>query len=415
MTYRARRGVGAWAAVVLAVLVVAGCSAAGPETSADIAAPLPTAAPVVGPEVLGARGDIVESTTLSGFFDDPDQVIGEARRAVYRSASGLDGGSREGSGGFFIPPGVPPPGGWRVISIGHGTTGIGVDCGPSQDSDLLGFWPMVRSYLGEGYAVAMTDYEGLGYPGRHPYLEPRSAAFNVIDAVRALRQLFPDVSPRWVGFGNSQGGQAVWAANEFAAEYGQGLELAGTVALSPGANVTALADLAGEHALSSEQLALLPLVVDGVARYDPRLVQNSVLPSLSPEQEAQAFSCGPGAEKVRDELIPPSSIRLDDEREVALLRAALRRIALPQGPLSAPMLVVNGLGDQTIPPRWVSAAVDEACQLGGRIDHVEVDGAGHGDLGAEAYATASAWVKDRFAGVAAPSNCGGPAQVLPAG
>ena len=396
-------------------LIAVGCSATDTEPSASIAAPLPTAAPAVAPDVLNARGEIVESVALTGFFDDPDGVIGEARRAVYRSTSGLDGGAREVSGVFFVPPGASPPGGWRVMSIGHGTTGIASDCGPSQDGDLLGFWPMVRSYLREGYAVAMTDYEGLGHPGRHPYLEPRSAAFNVIDAVRALRLLYPGVSDRWVAFGNSQGGQAVWAANELAAQYGDGLNLVGAVALSPGANVTALADLAGSQSLSSEQRDLLPLVVDGVGRYNPTLVENSVLPALTPEQEAEAFSCAPGAETRREALIPPSSIHLDDERSVALLRAALRRIALPQRTLSAPMLVVNGLADRTIPPSWVSAAVDEACRLGGRIEHVEVTDAGHGDLGAAAYETASTWVSDRFAGLPAPSNCGGPARVLPGG
>ncbi|CAA0128257.1 Uncharacterised protein [Mycolicibacterium vanbaalenii] len=396
------------------MLIVAACTRGGTDVSAPIADPLPTTAPVIAAEALQTRGQIVESWILPDLLDDPGQVIGEARRAVYRSVSGLDGGVREVSGAFFRPPGQPPVGGWPVISIGHGTTGIGTDCGPSQESDLLGFWPMVRSYLGEGYAVAMTDYEGLGHSGHHPYLEPHSAAFNVIDAVRALRQLFTDASARWLGFGNSQGGQAVWASNEVATQYGAGLELVGTVALSPAANVTAMADLAGSQSLTAEQEALLPLVAGGVARYNPKLVEESLLPRLTAEQESRAFSCGADAETLRDELIPPESISLDDERSVAVFRTALRRIALPQTPLSAPMLVINGLADQTILPQWVTAAVEESCRLGGRIQHVEVADAGHGDLGAAAYDVASTWVRDRFAGLPAASTCGDAATVLPA-
>jgi hypothetical protein len=34
-------------------------------------------------------------------------------------------------------------------------------------------------------AVAATDYQGLGAPGVHPYLDAKTAGFNVIDSVRA--------------------------------------------------------------------------------------------------------------------------------------------------------------------------------------------------------------------------------------
>ena len=63
-------------------------------------------------------------------LEDRDSVLGEAWRAVYTSVSGVDGGLREVSGAFFVPSGTPPQNGWPVISLAHGTTGIGHDCGP---------------------------------------------------------------------------------------------------------------------------------------------------------------------------------------------------------------------------------------------------------------------------------------------
>jgi fermentation-respiration switch protein FrsA (DUF1100 family) len=398
---------------VLAVVVVAaGCRDTAADSDVSIATPLRTPVPAIAPDVWDTRGAIVEKTDLTAHFDDPDNVIGQAWRAVYRSASGIDGGARVVSGVFLVPRGSPPPGGWPVISMAHGTTGIGADCGPSRDATLMGFLPAVMAYLADGYAIAMSDYEGLGEPGRHPYLEPRTSAFNITDAVRALHSIFPNVSTRWVAFGNSQGGQAVWAANEIAGWYGTGVDLIGTVALSPAANITALADLAHNHSLSTDQQAVAPLIVEGLQRFIPGLGDHSLLPDVASAQKEEMFSCQPEANTLRQELLPQAGIRVDDQATTALLRDALRRIALPQGPLNAPMLVINGLADKTIPPSWVAAAVDEACELGGQIQHFEVAGVGHADLGAQAYDAAASWVHQRFDSQSAPSNCGAAPAIL---
>ncbi|WP_051636839.1 alpha/beta hydrolase family protein [Rhodococcus sp. UNC363MFTsu5.1] len=67
---------------------------------------------------------------------------------------------------------------------------------------------LLLDYLRRGYAVAATDYIGLGTPGLHQYLAGRAEGQAAIDIVRAGRNLRPDISTSWVSVGHSQGGQA---------------------------------------------------------------------------------------------------------------------------------------------------------------------------------------------------------------
>lgn len=385
---------------------VVGCSA-GPDglDTDDIASPLLNPLPAIMPVDEALRGVIVNRKPVDPPLEDPHGVIGAATVATYRTVSGVDGGPRDVSGVFVVPSGLPPAGGWPLVSMAHGTTGIGGDCGPSLDDDLMGFLPTVRDLAAHGYAIALTDYEGLGGSGTHPYLEPRTAAFNVIDAARALRNLAPGVSDRWIAMGTSQGGQAVWAAGEIAPTHGDGLELAGVVAMSPAVNLTPLAQRGAEGRLTADQRSVLPMLVAGLERSDPALRSRNLIDDVVRSDEDAVFACHadtPGPAAV--------DVQLSDRDDVRVLRDGLRRIALPQRGLGAPMLVLNGLSDDTVGASWVAAAVQQACALDGRIQHVEVKDAGHADLGATAYRLLYQWMGDRFASAPAPSNCGQAAQ-----
>src|SRR5918992_1023642 len=110
---------------------------------------------------------------------------------LYRSTS-VRGKAIGVSGFVMLPKGKPPKGGWPVVSWAHGTSGIADSCAPSRDPD--GDYteyaaPQFGAWLRAGYAIANTDYEGLGTPGVHPYLVGRSEGRGVVDIVRASRQL----------------------------------------------------------------------------------------------------------------------------------------------------------------------------------------------------------------------------------
>ncbi|MGV9793127.1 lipase family protein [Gordonia sp. NPDC003422] len=365
--------------------------------------PLVVDLPHLDEGAMKARGEISDSSGIDGLTQSVAGEAAVARRLVYRSVSGLDGTSTLVSGSFFVPKGVAPTGGWPIVAVGHGTTGLANDCGPSRHGDLLGFASAVASLLRGGYAVAMADYQGLGYPGTHPYLEPRTAAFNVIDSVRALRRISSSVSDRWLGMGNSQGGQAVWAANELAPIYGTGLLLVGTLALAPAAEISMIAEASYRGMLTSGQVGLFPLIIEGVARTDPSFDVDSYLRGSVRDTLDVLVGCGGIKRKIAQAATTPDEVGARSQADAIALRDHLRRNALPQAALSAPMLVMNGAADEDIAPVWVAAAVSRSCSKGGLIVHRLLQGKGHTEVVPDAQAMG--WVADRFAMKSAPSTC----------
>lgn len=418
-------GVGLRLAVVilLALTFYKMMALARPLPSAPPESPVVVPLPQISGEVWDSRGDVVhQEPYVDAPLEDPDSVLGQAWRAVYISVSGVDGGRREVSGAFFVPRGPAPENGWPVISLAHGTTGIGHDCGPSRQPDLMGYAPMIESFLADKYAVALTDYEGLGASGSHPYLEPRTSAFNTVDAVRALRAISPTVSARWIAVGYSQGGQAVWAANELNAYYGNDLQLQGSVALAPSVNSTGAADLVASGSLTDEQRASFPMALVGGARFNPDLDADAFLHGSAEYFREQLSRCEPATSQestasryavpapvprqgVVDRLRDANDVKPRSPQDVATLRDALRRVALPQRPLDKPMLVVTGQYDALVLPEWVRFAISGSCALGGQIEHVELPGTGHLDLVTNSAETTQLWIADRFAGTPPPSNC----------
>jgi hypothetical protein len=135
------------------------------------------------------------------------------------------------SGTLTLPPGNPPPGGWPVVSYAHGFGGTADQCAPSQ----LGPSPWERALddtlLAGGYAIAATDYDGIGTPGESSVINGPAEAYSVIDVVRAARRVAP-VSRSWVSVGYSLGGHAALWSGDLADSYAPELRHLGTIALA---------------------------------------------------------------------------------------------------------------------------------------------------------------------------------------
>ncbi|MBJ8344173.1 lipase family protein [Antrihabitans sp. YC2-6] len=384
------------ATALLCALALVACG-----TSEDSTPPATSAGP---PAPLGAeRGAVVDQQQTSTESD------GSRRTVVrYRSTSGVDGSGTEVSGTVFVPAGSAPAGGWPVVTVGHGTTGVDDDCAPSTSPDLLGNDRLVTPLLERGYVVVMSDLAGLGTPGPHPYLEPKSAAYNMIDAVRAARLIAGDASARWVALGASQGGQASWAAAEYAGQYGDGLDFLGSANLSPAVDLSAVIEEDGAADLKVPQQVFLPALIAGLQVLHPELNPDDYMHgTLAAEKDTLLACTGPKADnKLAVALrLKPEDSRPVDAAAAERMHAWLTDIALPKQQAAGPMLVVVGENDPVILADWTIGAVARACDLGDVIALNERPNDGHAT--SASIPEAVAWIADRFAGLPAPDTCAG--------
>jgi pimeloyl-ACP methyl ester carboxylesterase len=114
------------------------------------------------------------------------------------------------SGVVIVPDGPAPEGGRTILSWAHPTTGAAAKCAPSRGLDPFQFIEGLHELLAEGYAIAATDYPGLGVIGESSYLLGVPESNSVLDIARAARQIEgAEAGTKLVLWGHSQGGQAV--------------------------------------------------------------------------------------------------------------------------------------------------------------------------------------------------------------
>ncbi|WP_414936197.1 lipase family protein [Amycolatopsis sp. cmx-11-51] len=143
------------------------------------------------------------------------------------------------------------PGQRPVVAYAPFTAGMGDQCAPSKSmagegGDFVsGFQnSFVGALLDKGFAVAQTDYEGLGTPGEHTYVVRESEAHAVLDVLRAAQRLpgtgLSPASPVGIA-GYSEGGGASASAAELAPAYAPELDLKGAYVGAAPADKAALA------------------------------------------------------------------------------------------------------------------------------------------------------------------------------
>jgi Secretory lipase len=157
---------------------------------------------------------------------------GIAHRVLYRSTT-PEGKPIAVSGVIIVPPGVAPSGGWPIVAWAHPTTGIVPRCAPSLATFIFQQIAGSRPLTEQGFAIAATDYPGLGTPGPHPYLVGVSEARTAIDSVRAARTFHGMNNHRYAVWGHSQRGQAALFTGMIAKNYAPELELLGVATAAP--------------------------------------------------------------------------------------------------------------------------------------------------------------------------------------
>jgi hypothetical protein len=191
-------------------------------------------------------------------------IMATGTRIMYRSTDAR-GNPNAVTGTYFEPYNAWPGAGPRpLIVYGPGTQGQGDQCAPSRLFNQGIHWSpwldlafnyeelFVATMVARGFAIVMTDYDGLGTPGVHTYVNRLAEGQAMLDAGRAAMRL-PDTSldPHGpVGFwGYSQGGGAAASAAELAPTYAPDVNVVGAYAGAPPADLKELFPYADGSAL----------------------------------------------------------------------------------------------------------------------------------------------------------------------
>ncbi|WP_216211524.1 lipase family protein [Amycolatopsis aidingensis] len=402
---RARRLLGTLLAAVtgLAVLTV-GAAPAAAESFYDPPTPLPP----------GENGDIIRHEPAE-FFIDPIKLIrpdAQVQRIMYRSTD--THGEPIAVTGTVLTPNSP----WRgegerpVVGYAPGTQGVGDECAPSKalSAGLEYEGPFIAGLLTRGYGVVVTDYEGLGTPGVHTYVNRAAEGHAVLDAVRAAQRLpeanLPDAGPVATA-GYSQGGGASAAAAELHPEYAPELDLRGSYAGAVPADLAKVArNLDGHYAAGFLGYALLSMdeaypelnIPDVLNERGKRLLAEVEHQCTPQAIVAHAFTKSTGLTKDGR----PLSAYLGEEPYAS--RVAEQRIG-ERAP-EVPMLVVHSVLDDIVPYGQGRQMARDWCADGTTVQFSSSLVPTHVGGAIRAFPEMFLWLGDRFAGKTPPDNCG---------
>lgn len=361
---------------------------------------IPTSAFYLSPEGSeGHRpGDLIRAEAWHG-YSVPSGV--KAVRILYESRS-APGADVVASGVILIPNGVPPSSGWPVIAWAHGTSGVATQCAPSLMKDVYygdeGLFPMVRA----GYAVVAPDYAGLGTSGAHQYFDKTALAEDVVNAVIAARVAAPSLGIRWVVDGHSEGGFAAWGVAELERTLHDSGYL-GAVSVAGAAELPALIESMN---LEPETRLYVRLMAFGIYARFPAFSPVDMLTKAAMQRYQEATSDGCWYYNyaiTRDEK--GGELRLNWRRN-RWVQKFFRENELAAEPIDGPLLVIAGGGDRTEPAKEVLSTAERACRRGIALYFREYRGLDHDPTMFQSTAFQLRWIRRRFSGLPAHSNCG---------
>ncbi|HVW45043.1 MAG TPA: lipase family protein [Amycolatopsis sp.] len=372
------------------------------------APPAQAAAPAV------SNGDIIRHQP-SRFYLDPVRLVpapASVQWIMYRSTD--THGDPVAVTGTVLTPTAPwtGPGQRPIISYAAGTQGLGDQCAPSKalaaGNEYEG--PFISGLLARGYGVVMTDYEGLGTPGVHTYVNRKAEAYAVLDAIRAAQRLpeanLPGDGPVAIA-GYSQGGGASAAAAELQATYAPELKLKGAYAGAPPADLAPVAaNLDGHYAVgflmfavASMNYAYPDLDIAGVLNEKGKALQTEV------EQECTADAILKHAfTRTADLTVDgrPITAYLGEQPYASVVAEQRIGTIAPK----APVLVVHSALDDIVPFDQGRQMARDWCAKGATVQFDSLAVPTHVGGAVAAYPLAFQWLDSRLHGATAPDNCG---------
>jgi len=356
----------------------------------------------------GRLGQVVRQEPLGVKIDG-----GQGYRVLYRTQQ-ANGTYTFSSGMVFIPDnnnaGLPRP----VVAWAHGTLGLGDDCAPSRTPDPAADITWVSTMLKKGWVVTATDYAGFGTPGTQGYLVGGDEARDVLNSVRAARDMpAAKAGSSFIVWGHSQGGNsALFTASE-ASAYAPELKLIGTIASAPAAELVPLLD---EQYGTVADWVIGPLIMISWPNANPGLNPSDVMTAAGRDNY----------QRIASHCISQSTLG-------GLVRSALGQKFFAKDPLTVPawkqmaekqsapilkpdqpLMVVESLTDKVVLPNTTALYIDQSCQAGSNISMLWLNNVSHQDIPDKSAASVIAWIAGRFAGQPNIPSCYQPLPVKPA-
>ena len=303
----------------------------------------------------------------------------------------------------FTPNTPPPVGGWPIVVWAHGTTGVADACAPSKAALADSTKDLISKLLAAGYVVVAPDYEGLGTPGIHPFLNVKSEAFSITDAVVAARNYLSQrnllTSKKWVTVGHSQGGHAALGAAQYASR--AQLDYKGTVAVAPASNLGSIL-LDGEAQVANAPIDIkigtyaqldtyTALVTAGIRNTQPSFDYGQVFTSQISSIAAQAenLCSGPlyGAfyegmsnyAKDHNGTLDGFTRTQPNFMAVPLVKTFLEKDSQPlQVKVTTPIIIYQGIVDPTLPKLATDLLISNATAVGTKINNYVTGNWDHG-------------------------------------
>ncbi|MGW0366379.1 lipase family protein [Streptomyces sp. NPDC002990] len=383
--------VAALAALAVSAGIPASAASADPASAADSRA-------------AARPGDVVSSAP-SAFHPLPGQPTGTKAWKIHYRSTTADGVPNIVSGTVIVPQDGrtgPRP----LITYAVGTVGMGDSCAPSNNLPHGTSMEanLIQQLTLRGWAVVVTDYEGLGTPGVHTYTVGPSAGHAMLDAARAAQRL-PDAGLSATGpvgiMGYSQGGQASSWAAELHGSYAPELAVKGTATGGVPADLIKVADFNN----GSFGSGLIFMAAAGHDAAFPELDLNSYL-----NPAGKALIAGMKENCVAINAIAGSFKRISDMTTKDPLaqpdwQARLNQSKLGRTAPAAPVYQYHALADELIPygvghqlrSDWCAKGADlefDTIWLGEHVSGVITQSLAVGN-----------WLADRFAGRPTRADC----------
>ncbi|UUZ58004.1 lipase family protein [Nocardioides sp. B-3] len=258
-----------------------------------------------------------------------------------------------------------------------------------------------------GYAVALTDYEGLGTAGIHTYMDRVSQGRAVLDVIRAAQRIsgtgLSSTSP--VGLeGYSQGGGAAASAAELAATYAPELRIKGAVVGAVPADLNAVAvGLDGGLYSAFAFFALRGLAASYDVDTVPYLNAEGVKTMQQVEQDC-VFDLF-GHSFVKSETLSYNGKGMSDLMALPQFAGIIADQRIGTIKPSMPVLVLHSALDDVIPFAVGKTMAKSWCGKGANVRFTPNVMPGHVGGYTPVIAEAAMFFENRFAGLPQWNNC----------